>query len=195
MDALSAEFAAFAAEKRVDLLGIAPLERFDGVPANHHPASIFPEARSVVVIGKRITRGTLRGIEEGTQLDLWGQYGQSWLRDRVLAITTITLATWLEDQGWEAVPIQELPPEMPPSGIAVSPDRPAPNVVIDVQDAAVRAGLGEIGFCGELLTRRFGPRQRLQLILTEAELAPTPVAEPGSVTSAASAPRTVRWAR
>lgn len=179
MGTLSAEFTAFAAEKRVDLLGIAPIERFDEVPANHHPASIFPEVRSVVVIGKRITRGTLRGIEEGTQLDLWGQYGQSWLRDRVLAITTITLATWLEDQGWEAVPIQELPPEMPPSGIAVSPDRPAPNVIVDVQDAAVRAGLGEIGFHGELLTRKFGPRQRLQLILTEAELEPTPMAEPG----------------
>ena len=179
MDAFSAEFSAFAESQRVDLLGIAPIERWEDVPPEHHPASIFPEVKSVVVLGKRITRGTFRGVEEGTQLDLWGQYGQSWLRDRVLAITTIQLATWLEDQGWEAVPIQELPPEMPPSGIAISPDKPAANVVIDVLDAAVRAGLGEIGFCGELLTQRFGPRQRLQLILTEAELEPTPVAAPG----------------
>lgn len=56
----------FSKEHRVDLLGIAPIERFNDAPPEHHPASIFPEARSVIVIGKRILRGSLRGIEEGT---------------------------------------------------------------------------------------------------------------------------------
>ena len=166
-----------AAERRADLLGIAPIERFEGVPAEHHPASIYPEVKSVVVVGKRITRGTLRGVEEGTQFDLYSMYGQTWLRDRMLAMTTVALAGWIEDQGWEAVPIQDLPPETPPSGIAVRPDLPRPNVMIDVCQAAVRAGLGEIGYHGELLTPKFGPRQRLQLILTDADLTPTPMLE------------------
>ena len=176
---LTQELLDFAREKRADLVGFAPIERFDDVPPEHHPRSIFPECRTVVVIGKRITRGTLRGIEEGTQFDLYGQFGQSWLVDRMLAITTISLATWLEDNQWEACPIQDLPPEVPPSGIAVRPDLPPPNVMIDVAEAAVRAGLAEVGYCGEVLTPTYGPRQRFQLILTDAPFEPTPMlAEP-----------------
>jgi epoxyqueuosine reductase QueG len=175
VEELATALAAFAAEKRVDLLGIAPTERFADVPREHHPLSIFPETRSVVVLGKRIPRGALRGVEEGTQFELYGQYGQSWLVDRMLAITTIALATFLEDHRWEAVPIQDLPTEVPPSGVAVKPDTPAPNVMVDMRQAAVRAGLGEIGLAGEVLTPRFGPRQRFQLILTDAPLTPTPL--------------------
>lgn len=175
MDPLSSAFLAFAKQARVDLVGVAPIERFDEVAADHHPRSIFPETRSVVVIGKRITRGTLRGVEEGTQFDIYGQYGLAWLKDRMLAVATITLATWLEDKRWEACPIQDLDARIPPSGVAVKPGLPAPNVMIDVREAAVRAGLGEIGFCGEVLTPEYGPRQRFQLILTDAPLAATPL--------------------
>lgn len=175
MDQLTSEFRQFASEKGVDLLGVAPIERFDGVCAHHHPQSIFPETRSVVVVGKRITRGTLRGVEEGTQFDLYGQYGLSWLADRMLAITTIALATFIEDKRFEAVPVQDLPVQIPPSGVAVKPELPPPNVTIDVADAAIRAGLGEIGYCGVVLTPEFGPRQRFQLILTDAVLDPTPL--------------------
>ncbi|MGQ9732675.1 MAG: hypothetical protein ACUVX8_15565 [Candidatus Zipacnadales bacterium] len=175
MDDLTREFSNFAVEKRTDLLGFAPIERFEEVPPEHHPASIFPETQTVIVVGKRLTRGTLRGIEEGTQFDIYGQYGLSWLADRMLAITTIALATWLEDRRWEACPVQDLPPQIPPSGVRVRPDRPPPNVMIDVREAAVRAGVGEIGYCGEVLTPQYGPRQRFQLILTDAALEPTPL--------------------
>jgi ferredoxin len=175
MDLLTREFLDFAREKRADLVGVAPIDRFEDVAADHHPQAIFPETRSVVVIGKRITRGTLRGVEEGTQFDIYGQYGLAWLKDRMLAVTTIALATWLEDHRWEACPIQDLDARIPPSGVAVRPGLPAPNVMIDVREAAVRAGLGEIGFCGEVLTPEFGPRQRFQLILTDAPLAPSPL--------------------
>lgn len=175
MSDLTAELRAYAQEKRVDLLGIAPIERFDGVPADHHPSSIFPETKSVIVLGKRVPRGALRGVEEGTQFDLYGQFGNTWLRDRMLAMTTITIATWVEDNGWEAVPIQDLPVETPPSGIAVKPDAPAPNVMVDLDQAAVRAGLGEIDYLGLFISPEYGPRQRLQMILTDAELEPTPL--------------------
>lgn len=175
MEDLTTQLRRYAADRRIDLLGIAPIERFEGVAANHHPATIFPEARSVIVIGKRITRGTLRGIEEGTQFDMYSMFGQHWLADRVLAVTTIGVAQFIEDNGWEAVPLQDLPPEVPPSGVSVKPGLPPPNVMIDVRDAAVRAGLARYGWCDELLTPEFGPRQRFQLILTDAALEPTPL--------------------
>ena len=60
-----------AGKKRLDLFGVANIERFDGAPERMHPAAIFPEARSVIVVGRRIVRGGWRGIEEGTY---WPNY-------------------------------------------------------------------------------------------------------------------------
>ncbi len=162
-----------------DLVGIAPIERFDGLDRQHHPASIFPEARSVVVIGKRIVRGALRGVEEGTHFDAYYLYGRTWLNNRNLAMSTLKTAEFLEENGWEAIPIPNIPTQMPVMGVAVREGQPAPNVLIDLEDAAVRSGIGEIGFCGLLLTPQFGPRQRLQAIITDAPLEGEPLlAEP-----------------
>jgi epoxyqueuosine reductase QueG len=162
-----------------DLVGIADVERFDGLAAQHDPRYIFPEVRSVIVLGRRITRGTLRGIEEGTQFNNYRLYGYDWLDNRFVAITTFRTAEFLEDNGWEAVPLVPLPPEIPPMGISVKPDLPPPNVLVDIEDAAVRAGLGEIGYARFFLTPQFGPRQRFQAILTDAVLKPDPIhAEP-----------------
>lgn len=55
----------FASQRGADLVGIANVGRFEELPTEKHPSSIFPEAKSVVVLGRRITRGTLRGMEEG----------------------------------------------------------------------------------------------------------------------------------
>ena len=145
MNAFTDQLRDYAPCAGADLLAISPIGRFDDFPTEKHPASIFPEVRSVLVIGKRIVRGALRGVEEGTQFDLYRQYGRDWLNNRVLATVTFRIAEFLEDNGWEAVPLPNLPPEVPPMGIPVRAGQPAPNVMLDFDDAAVRAGLGEIG--------------------------------------------------
>jgi epoxyqueuosine reductase len=161
-----------------DLFGVADIGRFEGVAPEHHPLSIKPETRSVIVLGKRIVRGALRGVEEGTHFQSYNLYGYNWL-DQFLAIATFQTCAYLEDQRWEAVPLMNLPPQVPPMGIAVRPGQPEPNVTVDCDEAAVRGGLGEIGYCGMLLTPQFGHRQRVQAILTAAELEPDPIlAEP-----------------
>jgi len=169
----------FARQAGADVFGVANIDRFAELPPEKHPCSIFPEARSVIVLGRRIPRGALRGVEEGTNFTNYAFYGCQWLDNRFTSLTTFQVSEFLEDNGWEAVPLPNLPPEVPPMGVKVRPDSPAPNVMLDMDDAAVRAGVGEIGYCGVLLTPRFGPRQRIQAILTQAELEPTPLlAEP-----------------
>ena len=79
---------------------------------------------------------------------------------------------WDERQYLSFLLRKGLPSEIPPMGIPVKKEKPAPNVLIDIDDAAVRAGLGEIGYCGIFLTPEFGPRQRFQIILTDAEIEP-----------------------
>lgn len=164
-----------AAQAGIDLLGISPIERFEGLDTQHHPCSIFPETRSVVALAKRIARGCLRGTEEGTNLSIYRTYAMNWLPHRFMAYATVTVASFLEDNRHEAVPLPDLPPQTPPMGVPVRPGLPAPNVMIDFIDAAVRCGLGEIGATDELMTPEFGHRQRVTLILTDAELEPTPI--------------------
>lgn len=170
----SNELKKHAKEHGADLIGIASINRFDELPPEKHPRTIFPETKSVVIIGRRITRGTLRGAEEGTNFGNYTLYGGGWLNDRFLAMTTFEVAEYLEDNGWEAVPLPNLPPEVPPMGVTVRKGQPPPNVMLDFDDAAVRAGVGEIGHCGFLLTPTYGPRQRIQMILTDAVIEPTP---------------------
>ena len=174
MDTFTEQFREYAARAGCDLLGIAPIERFAEVAPQHHPASIFPEVKSVIAVGKRIPRGVLRGVEEGTQFGTYALYGYSWLEDRFLCVATIKLAEFLEDHRWEALPLINLPPQMPPLGVPVRPGQPPPNVVVDVDDAVVRAGLGEISYLESFVTPEFGTRQRFYLILTDAVLDPTP---------------------
>lgn len=160
-----------------DLVGIANIGRFDGIDPQHHPASIFPEVRSVVVLGKRVVRGCLRGVEEGTHMQALNVYALNWVPDRFLAETTVAVASFLEDHRCESVPVPFLPVETPAMGVAVTEGRPLPNVTIDFDGAAVRAGLGALGAMGVLMTPRFGHRQVLQMILTDAELTPDPLSE------------------
>ena len=47
-----------AKREGIDLIGFAPKERFDGVDAAHNPFSIFPEGKTVVLVGKRVCRGS-----------------------------------------------------------------------------------------------------------------------------------------
>jgi hypothetical protein len=55
-----------ARECGADLVGIASMDRFEGAPRGLDPRHIFPDAKAMIVMGFRILRGTLRGIEEGT---------------------------------------------------------------------------------------------------------------------------------
>lgn len=161
----------------IDLIGFASRERFEGVEAQHNPFSIFPEGKTVIMLGKRICRGSLRGVEEGTNFGDYKLFGQNWLEDEFLALACYNLVNVLEDEGWEAVPIFPNPSEIKPSGVSVGDGRPEPNVYPDFTYAAVACGIGEIGFGGLLLTPRFGSRQRFHMIITDAEIEQSPILE------------------
>lgn len=171
---LKNEVTQLALAEGADLVGVASIGRFADVPAEHNPLSIKPDTKSVIVLGKRLLRGTLRGVEEGTHFSSFRLYGYAWL-DQFLAAATVQACAYLEDRDWEAVPLLNLPPHAPTTGITVRPGEPEPNVTVDTDQAAVRAGLGEIGYCGMLFTSQYGPRQKVQLILTAAELEPDPI--------------------
>ncbi len=167
----SCDVKGWAREHGADLVGIASVECFRELPPERSPLSIFPECRSVLVLGRRILRGALRGVEEGTNFNsTYALFGFRWLEDNFLAQTTYSLTCRIEAEGYEAVPLFGYAEEGMPKGIPVAPGKPAPNVIVDMGFAVSAAGLGEVGAGGFILTPEYGPRQRFALVLTDAEL-------------------------
>ena len=167
----------FAKKEGIDLIGFADKSRFEGVDAQHNPFAIFPEGKTVIMVGKRICRGSLRGIEEGSNFGDYQLFGKNWLEDEFLALSAYNLTNFIEENGWEAVPVFPNPCDLQPSGVAVAEDRPAPNVYPDFDYAAVATGLCTISYNRIPFSKEFGSRQRFHMIITDAELPSSPLME------------------
>ena len=158
-----------------DLCGIAGVDRFKDAPPETHPNSLFPEARSVIVLASRILKGSYRGIQEGTDWSSYWVYSYGSGIYGALGDATRAVTDLLEDHGHEAVYapgshtlLDEAPPARPPLG----PGRRPPCITLHMRLAAALAGLGELGWSKVFLTPEFGPRQRFEILLTDAELQP-----------------------
>jgi epoxyqueuosine reductase QueG len=192
---------AHALNSGADMVGIASMDRFSELPAQVNPQSIFPDAKSMVVLGFRLFRGIFRGIQEQTfytAYNLMGYAGTKWVFQ---PIALWKFVKQLEDAGYEAVPIPDNFPwsnidaldageqgqgfiDVNPSQYGrtdgtwsrpVAPGRAAPDVFFQLRLAAYAAGLGEIGYSGMLLTPEFGPRQMFAAVITDADLQPDPL--------------------
>lgn len=160
----------------VDKLGVANIERFAGAPLDMDPRQIMPSVRSVVVFLKRILRGTHRGVDEGTHYPSYHIYSYAGL-NHMLGVANYRLARFIEQHGHDATSLaamatsREFGPAAPPA----APGKPPREVVVHHRIAATLAGLGEMGWSKVFMTKEFGPRQRLGVLLTDAELEPDPI--------------------
>lgn len=154
-----------------DLVGIASTDSLRYLPAEENPLSIFPQAKAVIVIGRKVLRGALRGIEEGTEFEnTFPHYGFMMHEDNFLAKTTYDVTIWMEARGFEAVPLFAYDCSGQSVGVPVAPGKPAPNVILKPRTIAQAAGLGETGLHGLFLTPEFGPRQRFAMLVTDADI-------------------------
>jgi ferredoxin len=162
-------------------IGIANIERFADAPRMMHPLNIFPDCKSVITIVQPIPRGTYRGITEGTHWNNYTFYSYNRLNTLFRPVVTYAVSCFIEDHGWEAVPVYPGVPERPGTRPAVRPDRPPPEVNLNVRIAAVACGMGEIGWSKVFIHSKFGPRVRLGTIFTDAELEPDPLVKQGTL--------------
>jgi hypothetical protein len=68
---LTSDVKRIALDAGADLVGIAPISRFDDAPESMHPRTIFSKTESVIALGCRMLRGALKTIEEG---NYWQAY-------------------------------------------------------------------------------------------------------------------------
>ena len=161
-----------------DLCGIASVDRFRDGPRETHPLTLFPEAKSVIVYANRILKGCYKGIEEGTDWSTYWIYGYGSGLYTSLGRAGDALSGLLEDHGYEGVHSpggHTLLDEAPPARAPLAKDKLPPCVMLHMRVAAAFAGLGEPGWSKVFLTPEFGPRQRFEIILTDAELEPDPL--------------------
>ncbi|QSZ66394.1 epoxyqueuosine reductase [Methanofollis aquaemaris] len=153
----------------IPLVGVADVERWENppfrpwMPEEFYPQRIFPEARSVIVIGLPVH---LPALESAPSI---------WYRETYLTVNalldqyTYRLAEYLNEEGYPSVFV----PRDGYGGIGALIKKPV--AFFSHRHAAYFAGLGTFGVNNMLLTPEYGPRVRFGSILTAAPLPPDPV--------------------
>jgi epoxyqueuosine reductase QueG len=148
-----------------ELVGFAPVDRWNAlaeVPADRRPQSIWPRAKTVIVLGVPLWLPVVEAAP--SQLG----HEQIVVTDKLLEETAYRLSNFLNSQGHAAINV--------PRSREDEPDSPEeiPRVFSHVW-AGELAGLGKVGRSRALLTRAFGPRQRLVSVFTELALEGDPL--------------------
>ncbi len=179
-----------ALECGADIVGIGNIERWSTAPIQQDPRQIMPEAKSVIALAFRVMRGSLRGVEEGTFFSNYSAMGYGGITYLYMPMAVINIAKFIEDAGYEAIPyghqsdwraIGQTGELRKGYSVPVAPGRAIPDVAVHLRIAGFLCGIGEIGWSKMLLTKRFGPRQRVGIIITDAELEPDPIIKPGTL--------------
>ena len=153
-----------AFSKRIDMIGIAPVERFQGAPKGHHPAEVLPGCESVISLGRRFLMGMIDTLNPTTQRLSYKHHTFAHL-NASNSQAAYEVALFLEDHGYASFVVQPTTPYEPQSRMGV----------ISHRHAAVLAGLGTLGRNNLVLTPQFGPRNRFVSILTRAKLIADPL--------------------
>lgn len=173
---------ALAKANNADLVGFAPVSRFDKDDAIF---KIFPKVKTVIGMGFRILRGSCRGVEEGSTYYQYSTMALEALEETIMPMASLKVATLLESEEYSALPqrrhqmIMAEEDSTNPEVVFAAIYRNKPQELqMNFTDAAVKCGLGELGFHGTVLSDRFGPLFRYCFILTDAEFEATPMYEP-----------------
>lgn len=173
---LTKDIRSLAMAEGIDLVGVAPVERFQQAPEGYKPTDYMPEATSVLSLAIHIADGVC---------DTWGEFDQPGksispylfygygLLNMELARIANKLARRLEAKGYKSL-------TFPPTwSMSIYRWRGLHDGRLKAdfshKHAAVAAGLGEFGLSNLVLTPEFGPRVRLNSVITSAPLEPTPL--------------------
>jgi epoxyqueuosine reductase QueG len=186
METLTNEVVTWLKDNGASIVGVSPVERFDGAPKGHHPRDFLQEASSVVTFGVALLHQSLYWEEHLVNSELippehrkdllqnyfYRQTGYNMVND-FLNRLALSVSNFLESWGYLSLffpatygtEVQELIRRTIPSGWGLLSQR----------HAAVRAGLGEFGLNNVVLTPEYGPRIRFNSVITEADLTHSPL--------------------
>jgi len=184
---LTAELKAFALKVGAETVGVAPVERYAPAPIGFKPTDHLPGARSVVAF----IVPQLDGYCDSAPSLSYQQFGY-FFKNLYIDRIAWEIARFLDDRGYWAMPYcREGQTTSQAEGMNPNPfternyrdKEKAPKIKtwmrgdISMRKSAEAAGLGRIGVNGLLLTTDYGPRNRMGLCITTAELEADPLIE------------------
>ncbi|HII07496.1 MAG TPA: epoxyqueuosine reductase [Methanotrichaceae archaeon] len=153
----------------IPMVGVASVERWatppfePWMPEEFFPQSIYPEAKSVVVIGLPISLPVLETSPSIYYRELYRTV------NTLLDQYTYRLSNFLSERGYPSVFV-------PRDGYAsIETLLKNPIAFFSHRHAGYLAGLGSFGVNNVLLTPEYGPRVRFGSVFTAAELPPDPL--------------------
>ncbi len=155
----------------IPLVGVANVERWKSppflpwIPEEFYPQSIYPEARSVIVIGLPIPLPVLETSPSIYYRELYNTV------NTLLDQYTYRLANFLTKRGYPSIFV----PRDGYGNIEVLLRNPV--AFFSHRHAALLAGLGTFGVNNTVLTPEYGPRVRFGSILTTSDLPSDPMLE------------------
>jgi len=162
----------FACLHGADLVKVAPAEVLNKkAPPGHRPKDYLSNAKSVVVLAIRLFDAALDGLPELRPL-----YTENFhFTSEEINFCANKVARFLVNQGFPSQPIfysefERLFAKRPEKFDAVDVKSPAFNDEMSFKHAAVEAGIGKFGLNRLLLTPEYGPRVRLLMVLTAADM-------------------------
>jgi epoxyqueuosine reductase len=174
---LSGELRAYLIGQGCDLVGFGTVERLEDAPDIMQPRRYLSDASALVSIGLRINNASCdlirKSVEERKPPPSYYSYQLFSLGiinpqlDRLAYLG----AKFLEDRGHRAYPVPANMPHLQ------KPTREYPGGPGDVshRHVAVACGLGDIGWHNLVMTPRYGARQKLTSIVTNAPVIPDPM--------------------
>jgi len=156
----------FCKERGADLVGFAPVERWDEdgvVPPDFRPRALFPQARTVIVIGMAMPLPLVETTPSALHKELYDT------TNRQLDDLAVALTRHLNRLGRASYPFTR------DTYTSMRALRENNRAAFGHVPAAKYAGLGTIGMNQCILTPGFGPRVRFVSVLTAAEIPPDPM--------------------
>jgi epoxyqueuosine reductase QueG len=162
----------------IPLVGFAPVKRWKNppeelpntllpwIPEEFWPQSIYPEAKTVIVIGLPVS---LPIVETAPSIYYHELYKTV---NSMLDSKAYEIANFLNEKGFSSLYL----PRDGYGDIKILIDNPF--AFFSHKHAAYLAGLGSFGHNNVLLTPEFGPRIRFTSIFTAAEIKPDPIKIP-----------------
>ena len=164
--ALKDDIIRFCKEQNADLVGFAPVERWDEygeVPPGFRPKAIFPQARTVIVIGMSMPLPVVETTPSALHQEIYTT------TNRQLDDLAVELTRYLNRMGYASFPFTR------DTYTSMRALREQNLAAFGHVPAAKYAGLGTIGMSHCLLTPEFGPRVRFVSVFTEAEIPADPI--------------------
>ncbi len=166
--------------------GIGDISHFVGDDPQHNPLSILPNAKCIIGCGIKVPMGLLHTMDIKSQYYGYVNLGVKYIDESFAEIFLLKLGAVIENEGYDACLQRYIPgfkvkgdhttnPEVAKVfsldlAVPVEDGKPAPDVIIDYNKAAVVCGLGGMGRHGKIIAPKYGTFMRYVFIVTDMPL-------------------------